>query len=95
MNIKEIIISPVLTEKATDLAKSQVYMFSVNLKANKSQIKEFIEKIYKVKVDQVRVMIRKGKKRRFGKKMKIKKITDTKIAYVKLKEGKIDIFPQT
>lgn len=95
MNIKEIIISLVLTEKATDLAKSQVYMFNVNLKANKSQIKEFIEKIYKVKVDQVRVMIRKGKKRRFGKKMKIKKITDTKIAYVKLKEGKIDIFPQT
>lgn len=95
MDIKEIIISPVLTEKATDLTKNQIYMFKVNLKANKLQIKEFIEKIYKVKVNQVRMMIRKGKKRRVGRKMKIKKITDTKIAYVKLKEGKIDIFPQT
>lgn len=95
MKINEVIISPVLTEKATDLVKNQIYMFNVNLKANKSQIKESIEKIYKVKVDQVRVMIRKGKKRKVGRKMKIKKITNRKVAYIKLKEGKIDIFPQT
>lgn len=95
MKINEVIISPVLTEKATDLVKNQIYMFNVNLKANKSQIKESIEKIYKVKVDQVRVMIRKGKKRKVGRKMKIKKIADRKVAYIKLKEGKIDIFPQT
>jgi len=95
MDIKEVIISPVLTEKATDLTKSQVYMFKVNLKANKAQVKETIEKIYKVKVDKVRIMVRKGKERKVGRRMKTKRISDKKIAFVKLKEGKIDIFPQT
>lgn len=95
MNIKEVIISPVLTEKATNLTKNQVYMFNVNLKAGKPQIKETIEKIYKVKVDKVRIMVRKGKKRRVGRRMTAKKMSDKKVAFVKLKEGKIDIFPQT
>lgn len=94
MNIKEVIISPVLTEKATEETKNKVYMFNVNLKANKLQIKETIEKIYKVKVIGVRIMIRKGRNKKSGRKMLIKKTSNRKIAYVKLKEGKIDIFPQ-
>ncbi len=94
MNIKEVIINPVLTEKATDLAKNQVYMFSVNLKAKKPQIKTVLEKIYKVKVSSVRILIRKGKSKRSGRKMVTKKLPDRKIAYIKLKEGKIDLFPQ-
>lgn len=94
MNIKDIIIGPVLTEKATESVKNKVYMFNVNRKANKLQVKETIEQIYKVKVDKVRVMVRKGKKRRSGRKMLVKKISDRKIAYVQLKDGKIDIFPQ-
>ncbi|MGB9883122.1 MAG: 50S ribosomal protein L23 [Microgenomates group bacterium] len=95
MNIKDIIISPVLTEKATDLAKINVYLFKVNLKASKSQIKDLIEKIYQVKVESINLTIRKGKKKRVGRRMLTKKSPDEKIAYVKLKEGKIDIFPQT
>ncbi|MBI5127576.1 50S ribosomal protein L23 [Candidatus Roizmanbacteria bacterium] len=95
MKINNTIIAPVLTEKATNLAKDKVYMFVVNLKANKFQIKNVLEKIYKVKVEGVRVMIRKGKSRRSGRKMVAKKLTSKKIAYVKLKEGKIDLFPQT
>lgn len=94
MNIKDIIIGPVLTEKATDLVKNSVYMFKTNLKATKLQIKEVVEKIYKVKVKDIRVMIRKGKMKKSGRKMLMKKRADKKIAYVKLKEGKIDIFPQ-
>ncbi len=95
MNIKDIIKSPVMTEKATNLAKNQVYLFKVNLKASKSQIKDLIEKIYQVKVESVNLMTRKGKKKRVGRRMLTKKSPDEKIAYVKLKEGKIDIFPQT
>ncbi|PIQ72766.1 50S ribosomal protein L23 [Candidatus Roizmanbacteria bacterium CG_4_10_14_0_2_um_filter_36_35] len=95
MKINDVIIAPVLTEKATNLVKDQVYMFKVNSKANKYQIKEILEKIYKVKVSDVRVMVRKGKTRKFGRKMTAKKLADRKIAFVKLKEGKIDLFPQT
>ncbi|MBW7960319.1 50S ribosomal protein L23 [Patescibacteria group bacterium] len=95
MNIKDTIIEPVLTEKATNLVKNKVYMFVVNIKANKRQVKETIEKIYKVKVSGVRVMVRKGKEKRVGRKMMTKKMPNIKVAYVKLKEGKIDIFPQT
>lgn len=94
MNIKDVILKPVLTEKATDLVKKNVYTFEVNLKANKSQIKNTIEKIYNVKVDQVKTEIRKGKTRRVGRRMIAKKLSKRKIAFVKLKEGKIDIFPQ-
>ena len=95
MNIKDTIIEPVLTEKATNLVKNKVYMFMVNIKANKRQVKDTIEKIYKVKVSGVRVMVRKGKEKRVGRKMMTKKMPNIKVAYVKLKEGKIDIFPQT
>ncbi|MCL4363677.1 50S ribosomal protein L23 [Patescibacteria group bacterium] len=94
MNIKEVIINPVLTEKATNLTKDKVYMFNVSLNANKSKIKTVLEKIYKVKVASVGIMIRKGKKRRLGRRMVEKKLSDRKIAFVKLKEGKIDLFPQ-
>ena len=94
MDIKEVIIKPALTEKATNLTKDQVYMFYVNLKANKLQVKNVLEKIYKVKVADVRIMIRKGKTRRSGRRMIERKLTNKKIAFVKLKEGKIDLFPQ-
>ena len=40
------------------------------------------------------MMIRKGKAKKTGKKMRIKKMADRKIAFVKLIEGKIDLFPQ-
>lgn len=95
MNIKDVILGPVLTEKSTNLMKNQVYMFNVNLKARKSQIKKTIEKIYKVKVNEIRIMVRKGKKKRVGRRMISKKMPNKKIAFVKLKEGKIDVFPQT
>jgi large subunit ribosomal protein L23 len=94
MNIKDILLSPLITEKATNLTKNNFYSFKVNLKANKSQIKEAIEKLYNVKVSEIKITVRKGKKRRVGRRMTYKKMSDIKIAYVKLKEGKIDLFPQ-
>lgn len=94
MKINEILIKPVLTEKGTNLANNKEYLFETNLKANKNNIKEALEKIYKVKVKQVKTMIRKGKRRKVGKRMVSKKLADKKIAFVKLSEGKIDLFPQ-
>ncbi len=94
MLINEVLIKPILTEKATNLVQNQVYMFEVDKRANKFQIKQALEKLYKVKTGAVKIMIRKGKEKKTGKKMVIKKMADKKIAFVKLIEGKIDLFPQ-
>lgn len=94
MLINEVLIKPILTEKATNLVQNQVYMFEVDKKANKFQIKQALEKLYKVKTGAVKIMIRKGKEKKTGKKMQIKRMADRKIAFVKLIEGKIDLFPQ-
>ena len=95
MKINETIIAPVLTEKATNLVKNQVFMFLVNPKASKSQIGKVLESLYSVKVSSVRTMTKKGKEVKRGKRMTTKKLSDQKIAFVKLKEGKLDMFPQT
>ena len=94
MLINEVLIKPILTEKATNLVQNQVYMFEVDLKANKHQVKQALEKLYKVKTGEVKMMIRKGKEKKVGKKGLLKKTADRKIAFVKLIEGKIDLFPQ-
>ena len=94
MKINELLVRPIITEKATNLTKQKIFTFQVNLKANKNQIKEALEKLYKVKVGRVRIVVRKGKVRKVGKKMKPKTLSNIKIAYVFLKEGKLDLFPQ-
>ncbi|KKP60694.1 MAG: 50S ribosomal protein L23 [Candidatus Roizmanbacteria bacterium GW2011_GWA2_34_18] len=94
MLINKVLIKPILTEKATNLVQSNVYMFEVDKRANKFQIKQALEKLYKVKTGAVKIMIRKGKERKTGKKMRIKKMADRKIAFIRLIEGKIDLFPQ-
>lgn len=94
MKIEQILIKPLLTEKGTTLANNKVYLFEVNRKANKHMVKETLEKLYKVKVSDVRIMIRKGKKKRVGRKMTVKNLANRKIAFIKLSEGKIDLFPQ-
>lgn len=94
MKIEQILIKPLLTEKGTTLANNKVYLFEVNRKANKHMVKETLEKLYKVKVSDVKIMIRKGKKKRVGRKMTVKSLPSRKIAFIKLSEGKIDLFPQ-
>ena len=94
MQINTIILQPVLTEKSSQLAKDKVYAFEVHEDANKHQVTKALEEVYKVKVAQVRILVRQGKLRRVGNKMQYKKLADKKIAYITLKEGKIDLFPQ-
>ncbi len=95
MKINEVILAPVLTEKVTNLTKNKVYVFKVNKAANKFQVKEVLEKIYRIKVGKIRMQIRKGKNKRVGKRRLSKKLPDEKIAYVSVIEGKIDLFPQS
>lgn len=76
------------------LAQKKVYMFQVHRGANKFQIKKSVEELYPVKVKEVAVTTRKGKTRRIGRKMSPKKTPDRKIAFITLKEGKFDMFPQ-
>jgi len=94
MKINQVLIQPLLTEKSTNLVKLKQYSFLVAENANKDQVKKVIEDIYKVKVSQVRIIVRKGKVKRVGKKGVPKKISNQKVAIVNLKEGKIDLFPQ-
>lgn len=66
-NQYQIIIRPLITEKGThQAATARAYPFQVHPKANKAQIKQAVEKIYNVKVTDVRTANRKGKPRRRG-----------------------------
>jgi large subunit ribosomal protein L23 len=60
-----IVIRPLITEKGTHQAEARnAYTFEVAREANKTQIKQAVEKIYNVKVLSVRTANRKGKPRR-------------------------------
>ena len=84
MNI-EIIKAPVVTKKTNNLASENVYVFKVDKKANKTQIKQVIEKQWNVKVESVNTVNAQAKKRRVGKYTGY--TPSYKKAYVKLKEG--------
>ncbi len=85
MNYRDIIKAPIITEKSSDLAQKNVITFSVDVKANKTQIKQAIENIFDVKVESVNTINVKPKKKRVGK--YVGKTSKVKKAIVKLKEG--------
>lgn len=88
---RTVIKLPLLTEKTTNLRELNWYVFSVDRKATKNQIKDSVEKIFKVKVEKVRTLTTAGKVvKRLGK--KIGKRSPMKKAYIKLKEGTIEFF---
>lgn len=66
MHIYEVLRRPLVTEKATSLKEKDKYAFKVASRATESQIKEAVEKAFKVKVSKVNVMTVPGKTRRFG-----------------------------
>jgi large subunit ribosomal protein L23 len=87
---RDILIAPVVSEKSYGLLDEGKYTVLVDPRSNKTEIKIAIEQVFKVKVDSVHTMNRKGKSRRtrFG----VGKRKDTKRAIVTLREGSIDIF---
>jgi large subunit ribosomal protein L23 len=91
MEIHQIIKKILVTEKSTVARdKSNKYFFEVNRNANKVEISEAVEKLFKVKVADVRVMLVLGKKKRMGRIMGQK--SSWKKAIVTLDAGnRIDI----
>jgi len=64
-NLYNIILSPVITEKATKVSENNQYVFKVSIGSSKREIKEAIEKIFKVKVKNVNTTKVKGKNKVF------------------------------
>jgi large subunit ribosomal protein L23 len=87
---RDILISPVVSEKSYGLLDEGKYTFIVDPRANKTEIKIAVEQVFKVKVASVNTINRKGKVRRT--KSGLGKRKDTKRAIVTLREGTIDIF---
>ena len=66
-NYRDIIKAPIITEKSANIpADEKTYVFKVDVKANKSQIKDAIEKIFNVKVEKVNTVNVHPKKKRVG-----------------------------
>ena len=85
-NYRDIIKAPIITEKSADLAQNyNTITFSVDTKANKTQIKQAVEKIFNVKVESVNTINVQPKKKRVGR--YVGKTNKVKKAIVKLKEG--------
>jgi large subunit ribosomal protein L23 len=82
----QVLMGPLLTEKGTLLKEDyNTFLFKVDKYSNKIEIKKAIEELLKVKVDSVRTINCKGKKKRLGRYEG--KRPDWKKAMVKLKEG--------
>jgi large subunit ribosomal protein L23 len=92
MNIYDVIKKPLVTEKTTlEKDAKSIITFAVNPDANKIEIKEAVEKFFKVEVLGVNTINVAGKHKRFGR--RIGKRSNWKKAYVTLKEGsKVDFF---
>jgi large subunit ribosomal protein L23 len=77
----DVIVAPVITEKASILSEQNKVVFKVAMTATKPQIKMAVEKLFDVKVTAVNTLVRKGKTKRFrgvpGKQSDVKKAVVT------------------
>lgn len=89
---RDIVLAPVVSEKSYDLIEAtHTYTFEVDRRATKTEVKQAIQAIFKVKVVAVNVMNRKGKRKRTG--VKFGRRSDVKRALVTLAaDDSIDIF---
>ncbi|MEH6950911.1 50S ribosomal protein L23 [Nitrobacter sp. NHB1] len=86
----DVIVAPVITEKATMASEYNKVVFKVARKATKPQIKEAVEKLFDVKVKSVNTLVRKGKAKVF--RGSFGSQSDAKRAVVTLEEGhRIDV----
>ena len=90
MDIHRVLIKPAITEKSTLLQESGKYTFHVNMKANKVEVKEAVERNFDVTVMDVNITKLHGKRKRYG--PRLAKQPDIKKAVVTLKSGdRIDL----
>lgn len=88
----DVILKPVVTEKSMELMGEKKYTFLVHPEANKSQIKEAVEKMFKgTEVASVNTMNNDGKKKRVRGTFKFGKTAKTKKAIVQLTAESADI----
>ena len=85
MEARDILIRPIVTEKSTDLMAENKDTFEVDMRANKTQIKDAVEEIFKVEVEKVNTSRVRGKLRRMGRHEGY--TSDWKKAVVTLKPG--------
>lgn len=86
-----VLLRPIITEKSTVLTGQDKYVFEVDLRANKPQIKEAVELAFNVRVAEVNTIRMKGKAKRFGR--KVTDLPDWKKAIVTLVPGdSIELF---
>ena len=84
-NPRDILLKPIVTEKTAEMMQENKYTFKVALTANKVEIRQAVEEIFKVKVLSVNTMRVLGKMKRMGRHMG--KRPDYKKAIVKLAPG--------
>lgn len=90
-NLRDVLIRPLVTEKTTDLMQENKYTFIVPLTANKVEIRQAVEQIFKVKVEEVNTVRVLGKWKRMGRTQG--KRPDYKKAIVKVAAGqRIEFF---
>jgi large subunit ribosomal protein L23 len=88
---REVVLAPVVSEKSYALLDANTYTFIVRPDANKTEIKEAIQTIFKVRVTNVNTLHRKGKRKRTRQILGVRK--STKRALVTLHpDDKIEIF---
>jgi large subunit ribosomal protein L23 len=86
-----VLLRPIITEKTTVLTGLDKYVFEVDIRANKNQIKEAVQVAFNVRVAEVNTMTMKGKPKRFGR--RVVNRPDWKKAVVTLVPGdKIELF---
>jgi len=86
----DVIRSPVVTEKSTNLSEHSQVVFDVAIDATKPQIKAAVEALFEVKVTAVNTLVRKGKVKRFRNRIGVR--NDVKKAVVTLADGQtIDV----
>ena len=86
----DVIVGPVITEKATRVAEFNQVVFKVRLDADKAEIKDAVQNIFGVQVVSVNTLVQKGKTKRF--RGRPGKRNDVKKAFVRLAEGQsIDV----
>lgn len=87
-----IVVRPLVTEQGMHFANTKgAYSFEVNRKANKTQVRNAVERIYGVKVDKVRTSNRRGKHRRRGRTIGMTSSWKKAIVYLK-PDYHIDLF---
>jgi len=66
MDPRDLIKRPVITERATELMEDGKYVFEVDKRANKTEIRQAVEKLFGVKVEKVNTLRTPAKKKRVG-----------------------------